>query len=62
MLFGRPLRSPAERYQRMARVSAAQVQNVAREILRPERLVATIVGSFTPDLARKAGKIIRAFG
>jgi predicted Zn-dependent peptidase len=61
MLFGRPLRSPAERYQRMARVSAAQVQNVAREILRSERLVATIVGSFTPALARKTGKIIRAF-
>jgi len=61
MLFGRPLRSPAERYQRMARVSAAQVHNVAREILRSERLVATIVGSFTPALARKTGKIIREF-
>jgi predicted Zn-dependent peptidase len=62
MLFGRPLRSPAERYRRMARVNAAQVQEVAREILRPERLVATIVGSFTPALARKTETIIRAFG
>ena len=55
MLCGRPLRSLAERYQRMASVSAAQVQNVAREILRPERLVATIVWSITPVLALKAG-------
>jgi predicted Zn-dependent peptidase len=62
MIFGRPLRSPAERYRRMARVSAAQVQEVAREILRPERLVATIVGSFTPALARKTEAIFRAFG
>jgi len=62
MLFGRPLRSPAERYRRMARVSAAQVQDVAREILRPERLVATIVGSFTPALVRKTEAIFRAFG
>jgi predicted Zn-dependent peptidase len=61
MLFGRPLRSPAERYRRMARVSAVEVQNVAREILRPERLVATIVGSFTPALERKTGAILRAF-
>jgi predicted Zn-dependent peptidase len=62
LLFGRPLRSPAERYRRMAKVSAAQVQDVAREILRPERLVATIVGSFTPTLVRKTESIIRGFG
>ena len=61
MLFGRPLRSPADRYRRMAKVNAIQVRSVAGEILRPERLVATIVGSFTPALARKAGSIIRAF-
>ena len=61
LLFGRPLRDPADRYRRMASVNAAQVQTVAREILRPEGLVATIVGSFTPARARKAGAIIRAF-
>jgi hypothetical protein len=38
------------------------VQDVAREILRPERLVATIVGSFTPALVRKTEAIFRAFG
>jgi predicted Zn-dependent peptidase len=62
MLFRRPLRSPAERYRRMARVSAAQVQSVAREILCSERLVATLVGSFTPALVRKTEAIFRAFG
>jgi predicted Zn-dependent peptidase len=62
MIFGRPLRSPAERYRRMAKVSAAQVQEVAKEILRPERLIATIVGSFTPALARKTEAIFRTFG
>jgi predicted Zn-dependent peptidase len=62
MLFGRPLRSPAERYRRMARVSVAQVQDVAREILCPERLVATIVGRFTPALVRKTEAIFRGFG
>ena len=61
MIFGRPLRSPAERYRRMAKVSADHVQEVAQEILRPEGLVATIVGSFTPALVRKTGAIFRAF-
>ena len=61
MIFDRPLRSPAERYRRIARVGAAQVQEVAKEILRPERLVATIVGSFTPALVRKTSAIFRAF-
>jgi predicted Zn-dependent peptidase len=61
LIFDRPLRSPVERYRRMTRVSAAQVQEVAGEILRPERLVATIVGSFTPALVRKTAANLRAF-
>jgi predicted Zn-dependent peptidase len=61
MLFGRPLRSPAERYRRMARVGRAQIQAVAKKILRPGRLVATVVGSFTPAVVRKAESLIRAF-
>jgi predicted Zn-dependent peptidase len=61
MIFGRPLRSPVDRYRRMAKVSAAQVQEVAREILRPDRLMATIVGSFTPPLARKTEATFRTF-
>ena len=61
MLFGRPLRSPAERYRRMARVRGAQIQRVAKEILRPERLVATAVGRFTPALVRKTESLFRAF-
>ena len=61
MLFYRPLRSPAERYRRIARVSGTQIQRVAKEILRPERLVATIVGSFTPALLRKTRSRFRTF-
>jgi hypothetical protein len=34
---------------------------VAKEILRPERLVATAVGSFTPALVRKTQSLFRAF-
>jgi len=61
MLFGRPLRNPAQRYRRMARVTESQVQKVAKEILRPERLVATAVGSFTPALVRKTQSLFRTF-
>jgi predicted Zn-dependent peptidase len=61
MLFGRPLRTPAERYRRMSRVSDTQIQQVAKEILRPERLVASCVGSFTPALLRKTNALFRAF-
>lgn len=61
MLFGRPLRSPAERYRRMGKVNAAQIQVAAKEILRPSRLVTTLVGAFTPALLRKTSAIVRAF-
>jgi predicted Zn-dependent peptidase len=59
LLFERPLRSPAERYQRLARVNAAQVQRVARDVLRPERLVVTTVGNFTAAAARQARALVR---
>jgi predicted Zn-dependent peptidase len=61
MLFGRPLRSPVQRYRRMARVKTGHVQSVANAILRPERLVGTAVGSFTPTLVRKTQALFRAF-
>jgi predicted Zn-dependent peptidase len=61
MLFGRPLRSPVERYQRMARVDAAQVQKVARAVLRPDFLVVTAVGSFTPAAVRQTQMLVRSF-
>jgi predicted Zn-dependent peptidase len=61
MIFGRPLRSPAQRYRRMARVNPGHVQSVANAILRPERLVGTAVGSFTPALVRKTQSLFRAF-
>jgi predicted Zn-dependent peptidase len=62
LLFDRPLRTPAERYRRLARVSATQVQRVARDILRPERLVVTAVGNFTAAAARQARALVRSLG
>jgi predicted Zn-dependent peptidase len=62
LLFDRPLRSPAERYRRLAKVSAAQIQRVAREILRPERLVVTAVGNLTSPVVRKARMLVSRFG
>jgi len=62
LLFDRPLRTPTERFRRMAKVTAAQVQAVAREVLRRENLVAAAVGGFAPSIARKVRAIIRVFG
>jgi len=61
LLFGRPLRSPSERYIRMAEVDAAQIQEVAREVLRPDRLVVAAVGSFDRSLVRAVGALVRGF-
>jgi len=61
LLFDRPLRSPAERYQRMAQVSRSQIQKAAREVLRPERLVVTAIGNFTAAAARKARSLVLRF-
>ena len=61
LLFGRPLRTPAERYRRMARVSAAQIQRAAREVLRRQGLVVTAVGNFTATAARRARSLVLKF-
>jgi predicted Zn-dependent peptidase len=61
LLFGRPLRSPHERYQRMAKVTAARIGQAARAVLRPENLVATAVGTFTPAVARKVRSLVQRF-
>ncbi len=62
LLFERRLRGPAERYRRMAMVSAAQIQRAAREILRPERLVVTAIGNFTAAAVRRARSLVLGFG
>lgn len=61
LLFGRPLRSPSERYSRMAEVEATQIQEVARWVFRPEHLLVTTVGSFDQGLIRKTRALVRAF-
>jgi predicted Zn-dependent peptidase len=61
LLFGRPLRSPAERYRRIAKVDARYVQEIAKQVLRPERLAVTAVGSFSPGVARKVRAMVRSF-
>jgi predicted Zn-dependent peptidase len=61
VLCERPLRSPVERYRRVARVAADEVRRVARQLLRPERLVVTAVGNFTPAVVRKTRARVRQF-
>jgi predicted Zn-dependent peptidase len=61
LLFERPLRSPSERYSRMAEVQASQIQDIAKRVFRPEHLLVTTVGSFEPALIRKTRKLVRDF-
>jgi predicted Zn-dependent peptidase len=61
LLFERPLRTPHERYQRLAKVSAAEIQHVAGKIFRSENLVATAVGSFSPAIVREVRSLVRRF-
>jgi predicted Zn-dependent peptidase len=61
LLFGRPLRSPSERYGRMAEVDAAQIQDIARQIFHPGHLLVTAVGNFDQALIRKSRGLVRAF-
>jgi predicted Zn-dependent peptidase len=58
LFFSRP-RSPAERYRRVAAVSAEQIRQVARRVLRPERMVAVVVGSVERSLSRRVERILR---
>ncbi len=61
LLFDRPLRSPAERYRRLAKVDAREIQKVAQAVLSPDRLVLTSVGSFTPALTRSLRSLVRSY-
>lgn len=58
LFFSRP-RSPAERYRRMAAVSAEQIRQVARRVLRPERMAAVVVGSVDRRLSSRVERILR---
>jgi len=58
LFFAHP-RSPAERYRRLAAVSAKQIRQVARRVLRPERMAAVVVGSVERSLARRVERILR---
>jgi predicted Zn-dependent peptidase len=52
-------RSPAERYRRVAAVSAKQIRQVARRVLQPERMAAVLVGSVERSLSRRVERILR---
>ncbi len=54
-------RPPAERYRRFSRITPAGVARAAREVLRPERLVLSVVGNLKRAVERKASAAIRAF-
>ena len=58
-LFSARPRTPAERYQRVAAVSAEEIRRVARRVLQPERLVAVVVGSVDRKLSRRVERIVR---
>jgi predicted Zn-dependent peptidase len=58
LFFSRP-RSPADRYRRVAAVSAEQIRQVARRVLQPERLVAVVVGNVERSLSRRVERILR---
>lgn len=61
LLFGRPLRSPSERYSRMADVQGADIQDVAKAVFRPEHLVVTAVGNFDAKRLRKTRALVQSF-
>ncbi len=58
-LFFPRVRTPAQRYARMAAVTARQIRQVAQRVLRPERLVAVAVGSLDRGLNRRVERILR---
>lgn len=61
LLFGRPLRTPSERYGRMAEVTAADIQAVAGQVFRPQHLLVAAVGSFDRALIRTVRAQVRTF-
>jgi len=62
---GTELYCPADpqekRARALARVRPAEIRDVARRVLRPERLSVTAVGALGPALSRKVEKIVRGF-
>jgi predicted Zn-dependent peptidase len=59
-LFFRPY-THEERVRRMDRVTAEEVREVARRVLRADRLTAVAVGALESDTARKVQRLLRAF-
>jgi predicted Zn-dependent peptidase len=62
LVFGRPLRSPEQRFSRMSKVRPVEIQQVAQEVLRADRLIATAVGSFEASAVRQVRALLRRFG
>jgi predicted Zn-dependent peptidase len=58
-LFYPRVRTPTQRYQRMAAVNAHQIRAVAERVLRPERLVAVTVGNLERGLSRRVDRLLR---
>jgi zinc protease len=58
-LFYPRVRTPVQRYQRMAAVNARQIRAVAERVLRPDRLVAVTVGNLNRRLNRNVERLLR---
>jgi predicted Zn-dependent peptidase len=62
---GTELYCPADpqekRARALARVRPAAIRDVARRVLRPERLSVTAVGALGPSLSRRVEKIVMGF-
>ena len=50
-----------KRARALARVRPAEIRDVARRVLRPERLSVTAVGALSPSLSRKVEKLVTDF-
>jgi predicted Zn-dependent peptidase len=61
LIFDRPLRTPAERYRRMAKVTVADVAAVAKQILQQENMITIVVGSISPKTERQMRTLVKRF-
>jgi predicted Zn-dependent peptidase len=59
-LFYRP-RSQEQRLRELERVRATDIRRVARRVIKRERLNVAVVGSMTPSLTKKVGKLVADF-
>jgi predicted Zn-dependent peptidase len=59
-LFYRP-RSHAEKVRLFEAVTAAQIQRVARRVIRPERLTVAAVGAMSARIARDVRRVVHGF-